>query len=69
VVTADSYADDLASEMLREAGVVVEQLPDLVSCAGEPDPGRAADSGTDSTADVAAPVTAAAESDPETPGG
>jgi deoxycytidylate deaminase len=30
VVTDDSYPDDLASEMLTQAGVQVDHLPDLV---------------------------------------
>jgi hypothetical protein len=44
VVTDDSYPDDLASEMLRDAGVVVDQLPDLVrAAAGDPTPVAAGD--------------------------
>lgn len=36
VVTDDSYPDDLASDMLKAAGIIVEKLPDLApAAAGE----------------------------------
>jgi dCMP deaminase len=69
VVTDDAYPDDLASEMLREAGVVVERLPDLVSAsAARPDQGPADDSG-DRSPGGAVRVTAGEEPDPETRSG
>jgi len=59
VVTDDSYPDDLASEMLTEAGVRVDRLPDLALAGDDPD--------SESAADDPAPVTAAR--DPETRSG
>jgi dCMP deaminase len=38
VVTDDIYPDDLASDMLRQAGVVVDHLPELVSTSAGSDP-------------------------------
>jgi dCMP deaminase len=69
VVTDDSYPDDLASEMLRDAGVVVDQLPDLVSAAArsEADPAAGADSRR--TDEVASTVSADDRPDPETRSG
>ena len=42
VVTDDSYPDDLASDMLTQAGVQVEHLPDLVPASAGDDSAAAA---------------------------